>query len=189
MRMRTTLAVDENIAKNFSDIVKKKNMVIYSVTNSAIELATELIKEGINPDEALTFIKLMRVLDSIDTIPIPGYLNEEILNELYKIEKDKLYEVFQKTGKEVASVFKTLLPDLESVIELAKSLTKFFPLKKIEFEKKNNKYRLLVVGAGKSEVTTNCVAHFVRGFLSSYGAKIVEEKIGIGVLDLTFVIV
>lgn len=185
--MRTTLAVDENIAKIFSDTVKKKNMIIFSVTNEAIKLATELLKEGIEPAEALTFIKLMKVMDSIDVIPIPGYLNEEILNKLYKIEKDELYDTFYKTGKEVGGVFKAFMPSLMDVLNLARSLTKFFPLKKIEVKTKNNKLRLLVAGAGKSIVTTNCVLYFVKGFLDSYGAKVIEEKVSTGVLDLTFI--
>jgi len=185
--MRTTLAVDEKIAKSFSEIVKKKNMVIYSVTNDAILLATELLKEGIDPTEALTFIKLMKIMDSIDVIPIPGKLNEEILNKLYSIEKDKLYEIFYKTGQEVAGVFKPFMPDLSNIIGMLNSLTKFFPLKKIEIEEKNMKYRLVATGAGKSPVTTNCVLYFARGFLNAYKANIVEEKVSTGVIDITFV--
>ncbi len=184
--MRTTLAVDEDIAKSFADIVKKKNMVIFSVTNDAIKLTTELLKEDIEPEEMLFFIKLVRLMDAIDVVPIPGYLNEEILNKLYYIEKDKLYEIFVKTGKEVSSVFKALMPNITNVLSFAKSLVKFFPLKKIEVEEKGGKIRLLVVGAGKSLVTTNCVLHFLRGFLEGYKTKIVEETVGIGIIDITF---
>ncbi|HLI46049.1 MAG TPA: hypothetical protein VKU94_02535 [Geobacterales bacterium] len=185
--MRTTLAVDEKVAKNFSEIVKKKNMVIYSVTNEAINLAIELLKEDIEPDEALTFIKLMKIMDSIDVIPLPGYLNEEILNKLYSVEKDALYDTFLKTGKEVAAVFKAFMPNLIDIIKLARSLIKFFPLKKIEVEELGSKYRLLVAGAGKSPVTTNCVLYFLRGFLDGYDAKILEEKVSTGVIDVIFV--
>lgn len=184
--MRTTLAVDEKIAKNFSEIVKKKNMVIYSVTNSAITLATELLKEDIDPEEALLFLRLMKVMDAVDVIPIPGYLNENLLNKLYGVEKEKLYDTFYNTGKEISMVFKAFIYDLMDVIKLARVLVKFFPLKKIEIEEKNSKYRLVVAGAGKSPVTTKCVLYFMKGFLEGYNAVILEEKSSTGIIDVTF---
>jgi len=137
--MRTTLAIDENIAKEFSKIVKEKNKVIFSATNSAIQLATELLKDGIELEDAILFWRLFKVFGLVDTLPIPGSLNEILLNRLYHHEKEELYKIFYETGKEIALKFKIYFADLITLLSLSNSLIKFFPLKKFEFTKLDNK--------------------------------------------------
>jgi len=188
--VRTTLAVDENIAKEFSKIVKEKNKVIYAVTNQAINLTIELLKEDVNPDDALMFWRLFKMIAMVDAILIPGSLNETILNKLYSYEKDKVYKIFYDTGREIALKFKVYFPDLSSLLNILNILIRFFPLKKFDLIKKEEKKgtinRLILVGAGQSIITTNCVMSFIRGFFETYGAVIIKETVNLGLIDIEF---
>jgi hypothetical protein len=189
--MRTTLAVDENIAKEFSKIVKEKNKVIFSVTNSSIQLATELLKDDIEIEDAILFWRLFKMMGMVDTLPIPGSLNETLLNRLYKHEKDALYKIFYETGKEIALKFKIYFNDLVSLLTLTGSLIKFFPLKKFEFTKldvNKKKYKIVLVGAGQSIVATNCLVQFIKGFFEVYNAEIIKEEVTTGLVNMEFVV-
>lgn len=188
--IRTTLAVDEKIAKEFSKVVKEKSKVIFSVTNSAIQLTTELLRDGVDPEEVHTYWQIFKLMGVIDVIPIPGTLNENILNRLYNYEKDKVYELFYETGKEVANKFKVYMTDLTQILNVVKNLGKFFPLRKIEFstvsDKLEERYKLVLIGAGLSLVTSKCLHSFIKGFFEVYNAAIINEEVSVGFINVEF---
>jgi len=188
--IRTTLAVDEKIAKEFSKVVKEKSKVIFSVTNTAIQLTTEFLKDGVDPEEVYTYWQIFKLMGLIDIIPIPSTLNETLLNKLYSYEKEKLYDFFLETGKEVANKFKVYMSDLVQILNVVKNLVKFFPLRKIEFTKTTDKlgdrYKLVLIGAGLSLVTSKCLHSFIKGFFEVYNATIISEEVSVGFISIDF---
>jgi hypothetical protein len=188
--IRTTLAVDEKIAKEFSKIVKEKSKVIFSVTNSAIQLTTELLKDDVDPEEVHMYWQIFKLMGLIDVIPLPGTLNEKILNTFYNYEKEKVYELFYETGKEVANKFKIYMSDLIQILNAVKNIAKFFPLRKIEFSKVTDKlgerYKLVLIGAGLSLVTSKCLHSFIKGFIEVYNATVISEVVSVGFINIEF---
>lgn len=187
---RTTVAVDETIAKKISTLAKKFNLVLSSFSSEALSVAGDLLEMGLMPRDLRKLATLMKIASFIDPIVLPMELFENLIRKasmcgdrcIKELEDDMSY-----WGKRVASIIKGYYEeDIESLIDAVSKASKIFALRDISVEKlSQDTIEIKLVGVGKSEITTRLTYIFIKSLFEELGYRVSLDNIGVGVIKTT----
>lgn len=80
---RTTIMVPKTIASELSRVAKTRGgRTLFHVAGEGLKLTTELIKDGFEPSDLIYFWRLYKILSSMDVIPMPMKLIEEVCTHI-----------------------------------------------------------------------------------------------------------
>ncbi len=185
---RTNIAVDDEVADSLSDEATRENKSLYALTNEALAAVLSVCKYGGTPREVYPSWRFSRILKDTDAIPLPGDLMERLIKKVYGVEKDWLLNEWYEEGKRIGSYLRMYAEDFKELVSRVDELQGFLPVKRVEFERKEEPGRVnivvRVIGAGLSHESTSCSEHFLRGILSAYPYKIVNSRISEGLVEV-----
>jgi len=185
---RTNIAVDEETADLLADEATKENKSLYALTNEALTAVLRICKYGGSPKEVYPSWRWSRILKDTDAIPLPGDLMEKVMKKTFDSDKDWLLKEWFDEGKRVGSYLHMYAEDFQQLISRVDELHGFLPVKRVEFERKEEEGRVSivvrVVGAGFSAESTSCTEQFLVGMLSAYQYKITNSRVSQGMIEV-----
>jgi hypothetical protein len=186
---RANIAVDEETADKLADEATKENKSLYALTNEALTAVLRICKYGGSPKEVYPSWRWSRILKDTDAIPLPGGLMEKLMKKTFLTDKDWLLKQWFEEGKRVGSYLHMYAEDLQKLIPRVDELQGFLPVKRVEFERKDEqgkvKVLVRVIGAGFSRESTSCTEQFLLGILSAYPYKITSSRVFEGMIEVT----
>ncbi len=184
---RTTIAVDRDVVRKLSKIVRKYNMVLSSFSSEALSTAGELLEMGITPTDLRNIMKLLKLGMLFDLMLLPSELFETLIKVISTGEKIDLEKEFYEWGVKVGNVVKTYYSDsIEELIEAIAKGSRMLSLKDLDLSRKNEDLlELKLAGAGKSKLVANLTYMFIKGFFETLDYTIVDKTVSIGIIRLT----
>ncbi len=182
---RTSLAVDEKIAKQLATIAKERKMTLYALVNEIMENAVKLLNEGADIRVISNLWLVHRLLSEVDAVILPSDFMDDLIAELYRHDSEKLLKRFYKLGQEVSALIKIYAKDLDQLIHLADTYAKYLPIKNLEIKYLGNiTYEVGLIGIGNKIESTKCIMEFLKGLLSEYNITIIEHNVARGIIHL-----
>lgn len=185
---RTNIAVDEKTADLLADEATKENKSLYALTNEALDAVLRVCSYGGSPKEVYASWRWSRILKDTDAIPLPGDLMEKLMRKTFLSDKDWLLKVWFDEGKRVGSYLRMYAEDFQQLISRVDELHGFLPVKRVEFERKEDERGVSmvvrIVGAGFSVESTSCTEQFLLGLLSAYPYKVVKSRVSEGLIEV-----
>ena len=179
---RNSISVESNVADEFSLQAERAGKTLYTFANEWLQAAAKISAEGGTADEVVRNWRIFSVLKQVDVITLPADFVEELIADLYSVEKEKPRKVFGQLGSDLVPLMKMVAPDVGHLAILAKEFAQIIPTKKISLETEGNTVRVDIVGAGRRIETTECSFEFVKSILMGYGYKVTAQDVGIGVI-------
>src|SRR5712691_63375 len=185
---RSNIAVDEEVADSLSDEATRENKSLYALTNEAITAILMVCKFGGSPREVYPSWRFSRILKDTDAIPLPGDLMERLTKKVFDTDKEWLLNEWFEEGERIGSYLHMYAEDFNQLVSRVDELQGFLPVKRVEFERKEEggKVNIVVriIGAGFSNESTSCTEQFVRGILSAYPYKITGGRVSEGMIEI-----
>ena len=181
---RSSISVDTNISDEFSLQAERAGKTLYTFANEWLQAASKISAEGGTAEEIVGNWRIFSVLKQVDVITLPADFVEDLIANLYVLEKENLFKKFGKMGSDLVSVMKMAAPDISQLTVLAKQFAGIIPTKRIDIRTEGNNIQVDIVGAGRRIETTECSFEFVKAILMGYGYRITSQEIGIGVIRI-----
>ncbi len=187
---RTTVAVDESIARRISALAKRFNLVVSSFSSEALSVAGDLLEMGMMPGDLKKLMVSMKIASFIDPIILPMDLFESLITKAAMCGEPCLGELNEEMtlwGKRVGSIVKGYYEgDIESLVEAVSKASKVFALREVSVERMSpNAMEIKLVGVGKSELTTRLTYTFIKSLFEELGYKVSLDSIGVGIIKFT----
>ena len=180
---RTNLSVDRKVFEEFSAQADKRNMTLYAFANESLSVISKISAEGGDPDGVYQMWKVLSVMKEVDAIVFPSDIVEELVVQLYRIDKKRLLARFSELGTSLVALLRIVAEDLQGLISLAKGFFSFVPVKNMEvLTLQNGSIEVNLVGAGRGIETTECSSEFLKSVLRGYGYGVTREEIHPGVI-------
>ncbi len=203
---RTTIMVPKNVASELSNVAKSRGRTLFHVAGEGLKLTAELIKDGFEPSDLMYFWRLYKILSSMDVIPMPMKLVEEVCTHMTSIltnismnnqapssvreEASKalntLWSIYERYGYQVGALIKMEFDNLEELLEAISRLTRLLAVRHVEVKKLGpNTIELMAIGpSGATDIGNKALTSFIRGFVAQYDYEIVSEEIKANVLRI-----
>ena len=182
---RKNLSVDRDVFEEFSAQANRRGMTLYAFANESLSVISKVSAEGGDPDGLYNVWKVLSIMKEVDAIVFPSDIVEELVVQLYRIDKKRLLTRFSELGTSLVAVLRIVAEDLQGLISLAKGLFSFIPVKNMEvLTLQNGDIEVNLVGAGKGIETTECSSEFLKSVLNGYGYGVIREEIHPGVIRL-----
>ena len=181
---RSSISVETNISDEFSLQAERAGKTLYTFANEWLEAASRISSEGGTAEEIVGNWRIFSVLKQVDVITLPAEFVEELIADLYALQKETLFQKFGKLGSDLVSLMKMAAPDIGQLTLLAKQFAGIIPTKTIDIKTEGNAIQVDIVGAGWRIETTECSFEFVKAILIGYGYRMTSKEIGIGVIRI-----
>ncbi len=182
---RTSIAVEEGIARELAALAREKKMTLYAFVNEVFGVMIKLMKEGAEPRDIDDLWNVYKILSEADAVVLPSRFMDEIIAKLYENHQAWLFQMFNQLGRETSTLIRLHAQDLEQLINLASSYIKYLPIKDVKSRYLGDcVYEIGLIGVGGRIESTKCVLEFIKGLLSEYNASIIEQKVSPGVIHL-----
>jgi len=180
---RTNLSIDRKVFEEFATQVEKRNMTMFAYANNSLSVISKIAAEGGDPASLYSIWRVTNILKEADAIMLPSDFLEDLLEELYVSDKQRLLDRFRDLGVSLVGFVKIFADDVTSLAALAKEFSFFVPIKHFSLTKGlNGDIQVDVVGAGKRMAAAECSSEFLRGILSGYGYSVTKEDLHPGVM-------
>ena len=201
---RTTIMVPKNIASELSRVAKTRGRTLFHVAGEGLRLTTELIKDGFEPSDLIYFWRLYKILSSMDVIPMPMKLIEEVCTHITSVlinfsnsEKlpaefreeagkavNDLWSIYEKYGHQVGALVRMEFDNLEELLEAVSRISRLLAVRHVEIKKLGpNTIELMAIGpSGASDIGNRALISFIRGFVTQYDYEVVSEEARANVL-------
>lgn len=203
---RTTIMVPKNVASELSKVAKNRGKTLFYVAGEGLKLTTELIRDGFEPSDLVYFWRLYKILSTMDIIPMPMKLIEEVFSSvtplLTKIINDEripsdireevsksmntLSEIYEKYGRQVGALMKMEFENLEDLLEAISRISRLLAVRHVEVKKlDDNTIELMAIGpSGATDIGNKALMVFIRGFVSQYNYDVVSEDVRANILRI-----
>jgi len=182
---RTNLSIDKAVFEEFSTQAERKNMTLYAFANESLSVVAKIASEGGDPVEVYRLWKVLSILREVDVIILPSDFVEEMIIQLYHINKKQILARFSELGSSLVALLKIAADDIESLTSLAKGFIFLIPVKHFDIQStRNGTIEVNVIGAGKGRETTECSSEFLKAVLYGYGYAVTREEVHAGVIRL-----
>jgi hypothetical protein len=173
------------VFEEFSAQADKRNMTLYAFANESLSVISKVSAEGGDPEGLYQVWKVLSIMKEVDAIVFPSDIVEELVTQLYHIDKKRLLARFSELGTSLVALLRIAAEDLQGLISLAKGLFSFIPVKHMEvLTLENGSIEVNLVGAGKGIETTECSSEFLKSVLHGYGYNVTREEIHPGIIRL-----
>ena len=182
---RTSLAVDDLVAQELANLARERKMTLYALVNEALGTCAKLMREGADVMTLENLWLIHKILTEIETVVVPADFMDSLIAEIWMHNKEGLLEKFRTLAADLTNLLKLYAKDVDELLELARTYVKYLPVKNLEARfVGNGVYEIGLVGVGRRIESTMCVAEFLKNLLAGYGARVLEENIGKGVIHL-----
>lgn len=182
---RTNLSIDRSIFEEFATQVEKRNMTMFAFANESLSVISKIAADGGDPSELYSIWKVTTILKEADAITLPSGFVEQLIEELYVLDKQRLLDHFHELGNSLVGLLKIFAEDVSSLTALAKEFGFIVPIKRFSLSNGvNGNIQVDVVGAGRSIATTECSSEFLKAVLNGYGYSVSKEDIHPGAIRL-----
>ena len=183
---RTNLSIDRKIFDEFSAQAQRKNMTLFAFANESLSAISKIAAEGGDPAELYRIWRVLTILRQVDVITLPSDFVEELIDSLYKADKESTLARFRELGASLVGLLKMATEDLAGLSDLAQDFGFIIPIKRFSMTtNKEGDVEVAVVGAGKSHETTVCSSEFLKAILNGYGYDVTKEEIHAGAIRLS----
>jgi hypothetical protein len=179
---RTTLAVDDKIAKKLLAITRTKNVSEFSLVNRMIETFISITDTGAELDSLITSLQLADFVKSMNSFPLPEDTVQAMVDRLYEVDRDWLKKIWAELGKKLGAYARTKLKDLSELEGKAADFIKLVPIRYVKVESSDNSnvnISITVLGGWK-EPFSFCMGNVIDGFLEAFGYDTKEIRTGAG---------
>ncbi len=182
---RTNLSIDRTVFEEFAAEAGRRNMTMFAFANESLAAISKISAEGGDPSSIYSVWKVVSILKEADAITLPSDFVEELIEELYSADKERLLQHFADLGASLVGLLKIFADDAASLTALAKEFGFIVPIKRFSLSNGNNgNIEVDVVGAGKSIATTECSTAFLKAVLNGYGYSVVKDDLHPGAIRL-----
>ncbi len=182
---RTNLSIDRNVFDEFATQVEKRNMTMFAFANESLSVISKIAAEGGDPSSLYSIWKVVSILKEADAITLPSDFVEQLIEELYISDKERLLQHFTDLGASLVGLLKIFAEDANSLSALAKEFGFIVPIKRFTLSNGGNgNIQVDVVGAGKSMATTECSTAFLKAILNGYGYLVFKEDLHPGAIRI-----
>lgn len=176
---KTTLPVNSAVAKEFISLARSRGYSVILLTTESLKLASELLKRGVSPGEALELYKLFERTLAFDVVPVPFVLLEYVA-EKWNICEDPWVERYVrelgvKFGKSISGDLK-----IEEFVKALAAAFRFLPTARFDFSKSRNKLNLVFILPGRRSV--KCWLSFTEAALAQFNCGVKTSVEGATVL-------
>lgn len=186
---RTTVAVEESVARRISALARRFNLVISSFSTEALGVAGDLLEMGLLPRDLKKLTVALKIASFLDPVVLPMDLFESLVKKASACGDqcvEELTKEMEEWGRRVASVVKSYYEDnLESLLDAVSKASKIFALREIAVEKISHEaMEVKIVGVGKSELTTRLTYMFIKNFFQTLGYNVKPDGLGVGIIRI-----
>jgi hypothetical protein len=173
---RVTLAASEELVDELDSEAKRRGITLYSLTNTSLASMVQLLKLGKPPETLTALVKYIELTEALRLIPVTDWFIENLISELYKANKEKLFELCEKTGDQLATFLTGYAPTLEELMKTFDTVKHILPLKSLYIKESDGGFIITILGSGFNLESTECSAIIAKKVFQSYGLRINEVK-------------
>ncbi len=184
MVSRTNLSVSPIAYDEFELQAKRQGKTLFAFTNETLSVMAKICAEGGSPEELYDIWQILSVLRLVDVIPLPADFVDDIIAELYHVNKELLLRKFSELGSRLVITLKVAAETVDDLSLLGEHFHFIIPVKRFKVTRLHDMdgVQVDIVGAGRRLESTECTARFLESILNGYGLKVVKEQIDVGTI-------
>ena len=179
---RVNIAVAAEIASKLGELAEKRGMTMFSLANESLGVMLELLEDGLTPREVKESIYLFRILNELETVPVPARLMDRMMAALYHKARDEAEAMFCDAGRAIANYLVAVFGSLSNVIEVVSQLPKYVPIKRIDVNERGDMLQVELVGVGYSNEAAYLVKVATKCLVEAMGYEEVDSGYSAGVV-------
>ena len=182
---RTNISVDQNVFEAFSAEAERQNKTLFAFANESLSAITKIASEGGSPSALYGIWRSIALLKQVDVITLPADFVDDIIVELYALDKAATLKKFSDLGGRLSSLLKMFAPDLPELSKVEKDFRGLLPIKQLTIkELSKGNFEIDVVGAGRKIESTECAREFLTAIVRGYGYSVSKQETNIGTIRL-----
>jgi hypothetical protein len=182
---RTNISVDQNVFEAFSAEAERQNKTLFAFANESLSVVTKISTEGGNPSDLYAIWRSFALLKQVDVITLPADFVDQIIAELYAIDKEATLKKFSDLGSRIVSLLKIFAEELPELSKVEKDFRGLLPIKQLTIkEVSKGNYEIDVIGAGRKIESTECAREFLISIVRGYGYAVQKQETNIGTIRL-----
>ncbi|MGC9105309.1 MAG: hypothetical protein ACP5HQ_02640 [Thermoprotei archaeon] len=178
--VRATLAASEELVDSLDSEAKKRGLTLYSLTNTSLASMIHILRMGKPPETLQALVKFAELSEALRLVPVTDWFIENLISELYKTNKEKMVEICEKTGEQLATFLTGYAPTLEELMNTFSLVKLILPLKSVYMKNVDDTVVITIVGSGFNLESTECSARIAAKVFQAYGLKVQEIKYNTG---------
>lgn len=171
---RVNIAVDSVILEELEQEAKRKGYTLFAITNLALKAVTEILKEGGDSETLLSLVEYYKIVKDLEIIPVTTWYLENLIKVAYESDKNKVTEICEATGAQVASYLKTKASTLSDLLSIYDQVKEILPIKDISIKQNGDTIDLRITGSGFGIESTTCASNILKKILEEYGFQIIS---------------
>ena len=171
---RVNIAVDSEVLEELEQEAKRKGYTLFAITNLALKAVTEILKEGGDSETLLSLVEYYKIVKDLEIIPVTTWYLENLIKVAYESDKNKVTEICEATGIQVASYLKTKASTLSELMNIYDQVKEILPIKDISIKQNGDTIDLRITGSGFGIESTTCASNILKKILEEYGFQIIS---------------
>ncbi|BCU67054.1 hypothetical protein HS7_04910 [Sulfolobales archaeon HS-7] len=169
---RVNVAADEKIVEQLEDMAKKKGYTMFFLTNVALKLVLEVLREGEDLSTLEALIELFKITKSINVIPVTAWYLDNVSVTMFKESKEEFDKICSESGEQLGLYLKLRAKTLTELLQLYEKVKPVLPISSIVVREVNGDVEMQVSGTGFSRESTYCASKSLKRLLEAFGMKV-----------------
>jgi hypothetical protein len=179
------VVLPEELVKDVRAIAIKRGVSLANFTAEVLEQAIRADRIGASLSDTVDAYNILNVTRTSGAVQIPRSNLNAMISELYKSDRDKLMEVWERTGRWYGEYLRTLLGS-GALAFFERALEASWNLDEVEIEEDGLMIRMRFTSFVMSWELTELLISYITGFMKSLGYVSMEMDYRRGLANFLF---
>jgi len=171
---RVNIAADSDVLEELEQEAKRKGYTLFAITNLALKAVAEILKEGGDSETLMSLVEYYKIVKDLEIVPVTVWYLESLIKVAYENDQNKVAEICEATGVQVASYLKTKASTLSELMNIYDQIREILPIKDISVKQNGDMIDLRITGSGFGIESTTCASNILKKILEEYGFHIIS---------------
>jgi len=171
---RVNIAADSDVLEELEQEAKRKGYTLFAITNLALKAVAEILKEGGDSETLMSLVEYYKIVKDLEIVPVTVWYLENLIKVAYESDQNKVTEICEATGVQVASYLKTKASTLSELMNIYDQIREILPIKDISVKQNGDMIDLRITGSGFGIESTTCASNILKKILEEYGFHIIS---------------
>jgi hypothetical protein len=185
-RKTKLIIVPSKIVEDINEISNRIGVSISNFATEALQEALRVYKMKASLKEAVDLYRLVNIQQDAGAVNIPRNTLNQIIEELYSKEEEKLKKMWYDAGRWYGEYLNTKLGEDEALSFLEKDLKLSWNLNEVEIKNKDHTASIRCVSFMMSQEFTELLQNYISGVMTSMRYKEAEKNYIRGIITLKY---
>lgn len=171
---RVNIAADSDVLEELEQEAKRKGYTLFAITNLALKAVAEILKEGGDSETLMSLVEYYKIVKDLEIVPVTVWYLENLIKIAYESDQNKVAEICETTGVQIASYLKTKASTLSELMNIYDQIREILPIKDIYIKQNGDIIDLRITGSGFGIESTTCASNILKKILEEYGFHIIS---------------